>query len=149
SDDASDMELSGAEATPDELASDSSPAADSSTMDMNDSADSNSIGTVPGTAPVSFRSNKSKIASTDDVTWINERVSQMWADSKIKPSTAASDGEFIRRAYLDIVGTLPPAEEAAEFIKSRVKDKKSKLIMALLNSEDYAKYWSSIWSNLL
>jgi hypothetical protein len=98
---------------------------------------------------VTFRPNKAKINEVDDVTWINDRVTQMWAENQIKASNPASDGEFIRRAYLDIVGTLPPAEEAAEFIKSRAKDKKAKLVMALLNSEEYTKYWSGIWSNLL
>jgi Protein of unknown function (DUF1549)/Protein of unknown function (DUF1553) len=99
--------------------------------------------------PVAFRANKTKITVADDVSWINDRVTKLWAENNVKPSSPASDGEFIRRAYLDIVGTVPPAEDAAEFIKSREKDKKAKLIMSLVNSEDYTKYWSSVWSNLL
>jgi hypothetical protein len=107
-----------------------------------------------------FKANPVKLAKVDDVTWINERVSELWKDNGIKPSAAASDGEFIRRAYLDIVGTIPPVDSegnsklpdyctSAGFIKSRDKDKKAKLIIWLVNSEEYTKYWSGIWSNLL
>jgi hypothetical protein len=133
-----------------DLASDTSADAEPLTPD---NAEPTKTDSEPAASPVrtrvAFRPNSAKVTSVDDVTWINDRIAQMWAENKIKPSTAATDGEFIRRAYLDIVGTVPPAEEAAEFIKSRVKDKKAKLIMALLNSEDYAKNWSGIWSNLL
>lgn len=98
---------------------------------------------------VTFASNQAKLTAVDDVTWINDRVAQLWAENKVKPSSPASDGEFIRRAYLDIVGSVPSAEEAAEFIKNREKDKKAKLIVKLLNSDDYPKYWANIWGNLL
>ena len=96
-----------------------------------------------------LRPNPSKLAGLDDVSWINARVQEMWSENKIKPSGPAADGEFIRRAFLDIVGRIPPADETAAFIKSREKDKKAKIILSLVNSEDYASYWATIWSNLL
>jgi hypothetical protein len=131
--------------TPDKLASTERPAGDTT---------ENTPETEPSKAVESrgtqvFRANRVKFTSVDDVKWVNDRVAQMWSDNGIKPSGAASDGEFIRRAYLDIVGTLPTAEDAAEFIKSRDKEKKAKLVTSLLNSEDYTRYWASIWSTLL
>ncbi len=104
---------------------------------------------VASNTPPSIRPNSVKLASVDNVNWINERVTQLWEENNIKPSAAASDGEFIRRAYLDIVGTVPEPEVAAAYIKNRDKDKKAKLILSLVNSEDYTKYWAGIWNNLL
>jgi len=94
---------------------------------------------------------KSTSVTADDVSWIDELVKERWKDSEVKPSAVASDGEFVRRVYLDIVGHVPSLEEAKEYIDGRDKDKKAKLIEKLLssNSEDYTKYWATIWSNLL
>src|SRR5262245_63125172 len=67
---------------------------------------------------------------TDSVSWIDELVRARWDEdpkSKIKPSPLASDGEFVRRAYLDIVGHVPPADKAKAYIASRDKEKKVKL----------------------
>ncbi len=97
----------------------------------------------------STRDNRTRFTQIDDVSWIDELVTALWKDNGIKPSAVASDGEFIRRAYLDIVGHVPPAAKAAAYIASRDKNKKSKLILDLVNSEDYTKHWAGIWSNLL
>ena len=48
-------------------------------------------------------------ASTSDsgipeVKFINQQIRQQWADYQIKPSMKATDGEWVRRVYLDIIG---------------------------------------------
>lgn len=136
------------ETTSDRIASDTEPMPDNT---VSDTADANTPEPAKATArgAIAFRANRAKVTSVDNVKWIDDRVTAMWTDNDIKPSSAASDGEFIRRAYLDIVGMVPSAEESADYIKSHDKDKKAKLVMALLNSEDYTKYWAGIWSNLL
>ncbi|MGZ0654818.1 DUF1553 domain-containing protein [Coraliomargarita sp. W4R72] len=67
----------------------------------------------------------------------------------LKMAPNCSDGVFIRRAYLDVTGSLPPTEIAAAFIKSKQRDKRSKLIDSLLASDAYAVYWSMKWGDLL
>src|SRR2546427_305653 len=94
-------------------------------------------------------SKKSASVAVDDVSWIDQLVREKWKESNYKPSPTASDGEFIRRAYLDIVGHVPPADEAKKYIDSRDKEKRVKLIQSLLANEDYPKYWATVWSNLL
>ena len=67
----------------------------------------------------------------------------------IPPSDLADDATFLRRVYLDSIGTLPTASEAAVFLASTDVKKRSKLIDALLDRPEYADYWAMKWSDLL
>jgi hypothetical protein len=60
-----------------------------------------------------------------------------------------SDGVFVRRAYLDVTGTLPTAEEAQQFLNDRDPDKRGKLVDRLLEREEYVDYWTMRWCDLL
>ena len=46
----------------------------------------------------------------------------------VPPSPLCSDGVFVRRAYLDIIGTLPSGFEAKELILDRSANKRRTLI---------------------
>jgi hypothetical protein len=67
----------------------------------------------------------------------------------ITPARVCSDGVFVRRAYLDVIGTLPAAEEAAQFLKDSDPDKRRQLIDRLLEREEFADYWAMKWCDLL
>lgn len=60
-----------------------------------------------------------------------------------------SDAVFVRRAYLDVIGTLPTAQEAKEFILSQEKNKRSALIDRLLDRDEFALYWAMKWGDIL
>jgi hypothetical protein len=67
----------------------------------------------------------------------------------ILPSELADDAEFLRRVYLDTIGTLPTATEARAFFDSTAPNKRAKLIDQLLDRPEYADYWSMQWADLL
>ena len=67
----------------------------------------------------------------------------------IEPSGLADDGMFLRRVYLDTIGVLPTAEEARAFLSSKDPNKRSALIDALLDRDEYADYWTMRWSDVL
>jgi hypothetical protein len=67
----------------------------------------------------------------------------------ISPAAPCSDAVFVRRAYLDVIGTLPTATEARDFIAERKADKRAALIDQLLAREEFADYWAMRWSDLL
>lgn len=52
-----------------------------------------------------------------------------------KPNPLASDEQFVRRVYLDIVGRIPTREEALELINDTSVSKRAKLIDKLLASD--------------
>jgi hypothetical protein len=66
----------------------------------------------------------------------------------IPPSPDAGDRAFIRRAYLDTTGTLPPAEAVEPFVNDPNPNKRAKLIDQLLDSPEYVDYWSYKWCDL-
>ena len=41
------------------------------------------------------------------VKFINEQIAAGWADGGLKPSDQATDGEWCRRVYLDVIGRIP------------------------------------------
>ncbi len=67
----------------------------------------------------------------------------------IEPARPCSDAVFLRRAYLDVIGTLPTVDEARAFLTDKDPDKRDKLIDALLQRPEFADFWAMKWSDLL
>ena len=72
-----------------------------------------------------------------------------WKQLGIQPANLCSDAVFLRRVYLDAIGTLPTAKEASEFLASREPAKRAALVDRLLDREEFADYWAMKWSDLL
>lgn len=68
---------------------------------------------------------------------------------RITPSPDAGDAAFLRRAYLDATGTLPPADQLDAFLRNNDPAKRAKLIDRLLESPEFVDYWAYKWSDLL
>ena len=61
-----------------------------------------------------------------------------------------SDAVFVRRAYLDVIGTLPTAKEVRDFLQDpNTKTKRRRLIDRLLERDEFAQYWAMKWGDLL
>ena len=67
----------------------------------------------------------------------------------IHPSGLCSDADFLRRAHLDIIGTLPSIEETRAFLKATSKDKRATLVDSLLKRPEYADYQALKWADML
>lgn len=81
--------------------------------------------------------------------FIDELVTARWKQMGLLPSARCSDAEFIRRAYLDVLGVLPTPEEVRAFLASQEPDKRAKLVDAVLNRPEYVDYWTLKWGDLL
>jgi len=66
----------------------------------------------------------------------------------VKP-VLCSDAVFVRRAYLDIIGKIPTAAEAREFIEDQSAQKRKVLIDELMERDEFADYWSMKWGDVL
>lgn len=67
----------------------------------------------------------------------------------IFPSEVCDDSTFIRRVFLDTLGTLPTADEVRKFINDNRPNKRDTLIDAVLDRREYADYWSLKWADVL
>ncbi len=68
---------------------------------------------------------------------------------RLTPAQLCNDATFVRRAFLDTIGSLPPAEEARAFVADRRPDKRARLIDELLSRPEYADYWTLQFADLL
>lgn len=103
-----------------------------------------SIRTARGTEPEN---------QIEQIREINLQIKQMWDEHELKPSPEATDGEWCRRVYLDVIGRIPTFRELDAFLKDRSRNKHSLLVEKLLYddqyTEEYARNWTTLWTNIL
>ncbi|MBL8808561.1 MAG: DUF1553 domain-containing protein [Planctomycetaceae bacterium] len=81
--------------------------------------------------------------------FIDDLVLSQLQRLNLKPSPRCSDDVFIRRAYLDTIGTLPTSSEVRAFVADTGADKRDRLIESLLSKPEFVDYWTYRWSDLL
>lgn len=105
---------------------------------------------VLATPPSVWAAGKAKGAEgAKKGSFVDEIVQQAWDEASIKPSPVASDSEYMRRAYLDLLGRIPNIEEATAFLGSKEQGKRQKLVEYLLNHPDFAKNFANQWMVIL
>ena len=90
--------------------------------------------------------------SSSPVTAINRYILQGWEDEGLTPSEAATDGEWCRRLFLDVLGRIPSVDELDRFLSDRSDDKRARLVNDLLGDkylDDYTRNATTLWTNLL
>lgn len=90
-------------------------------------------------------------ASTDEeiVARVNAFLKQGWVDNEVTPSERADDGEFARRASLDLHGRTPTFARLTQFLSDPAPEKRIRYVDELLDDPAYAEHFATIWGNLL
>ena len=81
--------------------------------------------------------------------YIDELVAQKIHKLRILPSDLCTDEEFLRRATIDITGTLPTEDEFTAFIENTSPDKRDKIIDTLLARKEFTEVWVMKFAELL
>ncbi len=68
---------------------------------------------------------------------------------KIPAAFPCSDVVFIRRVFLDLIGTLPTADEVSAFLSEKSSDKRTKLVETLFSRKEFADCWAMHWCDVL
>jgi hypothetical protein len=83
----------------------------------------------------------------------NNHIDELvWAKLRkmgIVPSDLADEETFLRRLYVDMIGTLPTPDEVRAFLSDASADKRRRAIDAVLAREEYADYWALKWADIL
>ena len=80
---------------------------------------------------------------------IDAFVANMREQKGLEGAPEADRKTLIRRAYLDLIGLLPPPEEVDAFVKDPAPDAYSKLVDKLLASPNYGERWGRNWLDVV
>ena len=72
-----------------------------------------------------------------------------WSVRGVEPAGLCSDEVFLRRIYLDLIGTLPEPKEIRAFLADTRPDRRAAWIETLFERDEFADYWSLKWCDLL
>ena len=82
-------------------------------------------------------------------TVVDTFTAKKWNELGLVPSELCSDEQFIRRAFIDITGTLPTPKDVLAFVADADPTKRDKLIDRLLESPEYAYFFANKWADIL
>jgi Protein of unknown function (DUF1549)/Protein of unknown function (DUF1553)/Planctomycete cytochrome C len=102
------------------------------------------------TAPLKLRRPKLPPGRNGRDHPIDRIVDVYFAARGVSPPQPLSDAAFARRAFLDVIGLLPPPRELEAFEKDASPDKRARLTRRLLRDRRaYADHWLSFWNDML
>jgi hypothetical protein len=91
--------------------------------------------------------------------FVDEFAAAKFRELGITPSGLCDDSTFVRRAFVDAIGTLPTSDQTRAFVADQDPAKRQKLVDALLGltgnpdldryNDQYAAVWTLKWSDLL
>ena len=81
--------------------------------------------------------------------FIDQKLIAKWKDLGLTPSPLCDDAEFLRRLYLDAIGTLPTPEEIRAFLADTDAKKRERAIDKVLERPEFIDWWALKWGDLL
>jgi hypothetical protein len=120
--------------------------------------DASTAGEALAASSVSGALSTSGTTDAEVVAFVNASLKSGWKEAGVRPSPAATESEWCRRLYLDLIGRIPTVEELEAFLvdsspNSGARSKRQRLVDRLLEDdryvESYARFWTTIWTNLL
>ena len=89
------------------------------------------------------------LAPRELAAWIDEQFEDAWSRQGLVPAPPTTDAEFVRRAFLDLIGRIPSVAEGREFLSDSRIDKRQILIEELLQRGAFASHLANTWRDLL
>jgi Protein of unknown function (DUF1553)/Protein of unknown function (DUF1549)/Bacterial Ig-like domain (group 2) len=107
------------------------------------------VTTLTVTSPYANTVDAATFAKSPRNNFVDDLVLKKLELLRLPPSGACTDAEFVRRAYLDTCGIVPPPAEVEAFLVDADPKKREKLIDKLLERPEFVDYWAYKWSDLL
>ena len=86
------------------------------------------------------------------VEMIDRTIHQTWEENKTHPAKKATNPEWCRRVYLDLIGRVPTVKELDAYGQLKSPTRRFELVDRMLGSEyleDFADHWATFWTNTL
>ncbi len=81
--------------------------------------------------------------------FVDQALQIKWQQLGLVPSPICSDEVYLRRVYLDLIGTLPTPDEILSFLADKDLHKRAKVVDHLLNRAEFIDFWALKWGDLL
>lgn len=104
------------------------------------------VGVMQVTMPFATLANYPAVPTNN---FIDEKLVAKWRELGLTPSPLCSDDEFLRRLYLDAIGTLPTPDEVRAFLADPDPLKRAKAIDRVLERAEFIDWWALKWGDLL
>ena len=104
------------------------------------------VATFRATVPLGLKTPDWKF---DEKTVVDQFTAKKWKELGLVPSELCTDEIFIRRAFLDIAGSLPTPSDVTAFVADNDAGKRDKLIDKLLDTPEYAFFFANKWADIL
>jgi hypothetical protein len=101
------------------------------------------------TAPYPNQLDPETFVNAAKVNWIDDLILEKLEALRLPPSPTCTDGEFLRRVFIDTLGVLPTAEEARAFMADTDPAKRARVIESVLGRPEFIDYWTYKWCDLL
>ena len=102
---------------------------------------------------------KTELADWKSKNYVDEAALNKFRELGLEPSSLCNDSTFVRRAFLDCIGSLPTIAETKQFLDSKDANKREQLVDRLLGltgdpkldiyNDRYASHWTLRWSDLI
>lgn len=101
------------------------------------------------TVPYEQKINADRLKHAPRRNFVDELVLRQLERLHLAPSPRTTDAEFLRRVYLDAIGTLPTVAETQGFLSDERPDKRDRVIEELLSRSEFIDFWTYKWSDVL
>ncbi len=137
----------------DELANDEPGAGDANLADNGSSTPADRDRNAAAIANADTTNTRPARSISEVIASIDSALEVRWDEEGVTPSAWATDAEWCRRVYLDVLGRIPTVEESVAYVTSDQLSKKETLVDSLLFGDEYANeladHWANIWTNVL
>ncbi|HMP04320.1 MAG TPA: DUF1549 and DUF1553 domain-containing protein [Gemmatales bacterium] len=80
---------------------------------------------------------------------VDQALVAKWRGLGLGPAPRSDDAEFMRRVYLDVIGTLPTPEEVRKFLGDPRPNRRAWLVEALMERPEFIDFWTLKWGDML
>ncbi len=79
---------------------------------------------------------------------VDAKLRDEWTGAGVASVTRADDATWLRRAWLDVLGTIPPPEVSVRFLADKGADKRTRAVDEMLASPLWADHWTAYWDDV-
>jgi hypothetical protein len=108
---------------------------------------------VAADEPADAKAVASRLTTDELARWIDQRFAAAWLEANFEPPDVVDDATFLKRAYLDLLGSIPSVSQARDFLEYSGERHRGAVVDRLLSdtgrlnkyADRSAAHWATSW----